>query len=131
MGSTQRIIGTIMSEYNGGMTTAEIAKRHDVSSSAVLRALRKRGNVRPPVSGILTAGAPRFDGKLAACRDMRPEIFFDGRQSAYAKTICSVCPIRDACAAYAIPIADLCGVWGGLTMDERKQVRNRWKVRAQ
>lgn len=129
MGSTRNILGTLVNEYNAGMSTSAIARRHKVSQSAVLRALRKQGNIRPPVSAVLTAGVPRFDTAQAACRRSRPAIFFEGRgNTLIAKSICALCPVRAECAAYAIPIADLWGIWGGLTMSERKTIRKRWEL---
>ena len=61
---------------------------------------------------------------LAACIG-KPEFFFDDMkrtQVSKAKKICSTCPVIDECLEYAIS-ADEFGVWGGKTMNERRQMR--------
>ena len=39
-----------------------------------------------------------------------------------AKTICSRCPVRQACLQYALTRGEDHGVWGGLTEGERREV---------
>lgn len=41
-----------------------------------------------------------------------------------AKALCAECPIRNLCADYALTHPDEEGVWGGLTTDERAQLRD-------
>lgn len=45
------------------------------------------------------------------------------RQVARAKTVCSGCPYRAACADYAVEHRINFGIWGGLTEEERRQLR--------
>lgn len=63
-----------------------------------------------------------------ACRAESPSLFFAPdhesphqrrlRESA-AKAICSKCPVRTACRAYAVQTGELYGIWGGTTERER------------
>lgn len=36
---------------------------------------------------------------------------------------CEACPVREACASYALAARERYGVWGGLTAEERRGVR--------
>lgn len=56
----------------------------------------------------------------AACRDTEPEIFFSETEpgAVRARTICSACPVRPQCLAFALA-ADAWGVWAGTTRDQR------------
>ncbi|MET9701012.1 WhiB family transcriptional regulator [Streptomyces sp. NPDC006529] len=68
----------------------------------------------------------------AACRDLGPNRFFhpagergeerEGRDEA-AKRVCAVCPVRSACLEHALRTHEPFGVWGGLTEDERRELR--------
>lgn len=62
-----------------------------------------------------------------ACQFVPTEVFFPSRGQAVepAKEVCGVCPVLAECREYALEIADLKGVWGGLTEVERKQLRRR------
>ena len=63
----------------------------------------------------------------AICRDEDPELFFPvgsygpaRAQLAAAKEVCSRCPVRASCLAWALAGDDLDGVWGGTSEDERR-----------
>lgn len=65
----------------------------------------------------------------ASCQDKDPSIF-DGetfRNILKAKKICNECPIRVACARWAIRTQDF-GVWGSLTPRERRRKAKGRKV---
>lgn len=49
------------------------------------------------------------------CHSADPEIFFNESPSyvALAKSLCTSCPMRDACLAGALSRKEPCGVWGG------------------
>jgi WhiB family transcriptional regulator, redox-sensing transcriptional regulator len=78
--------------------------------------------------------------ELAACRSVDPELFFPvsemgpaRRQVATAKAVCGECPVSQLCLDYALSTRQAHGVWGGLTVDERRAVsarRDRELVRA-
>lgn len=66
----------------------------------------------------------------AGCKSVNPELFFPlgssdapDWQIARAKRICSSCPVRNDCLAYAVDTAQKYGIWGGLTELERRRLR--------
>jgi WhiB family transcriptional regulator, redox-sensing transcriptional regulator len=71
--------------------------------------------------------------RRAACRGEEPELFFPVgsagpaalAQIAEAKKICARCPVRQACLVFAMATGQEYGIWGGLTEDERSQLRRR------
>lgn len=68
----------------------------------------------------------------AACRGVDPDIFYpvtdDEADAAAAKAVCARCPVREACAEYALAAREKLGVWGGLTeRDRRRILRHRRK----
>lgn len=71
---------------------------------------------------------PRWDD--AACRGLDPDIWFPpdvgwaaSTAAQRAKAICERCPLLRVCAEYAIPIAGIQGIWGGLSTRERERIR--------
>ncbi|WP_042368135.1 WhiB family transcriptional regulator [Streptacidiphilus neutrinimicus] len=70
----------------------------------------------------------------AACADVDTRLFFhpagergtmfEERERA-AKRICAACPVLAECREYALECAEEFGVWGGLTENERGEVRRR------
>lgn len=64
-----------------------------------------------------------FDAKgLARCADplVDPEWFFNEPEYELAKITCDQCPIKAACAEWAITNNELLGVYGGMAPEERK-----------
>jgi WhiB family redox-sensing transcriptional regulator len=39
-----------------------------------------------------------------------------------AKSVCAACPVRRACLDHALALDERYGVWGGLTVDERRTI---------
>ena len=66
----------------------------------------------------------------AACRGRPTALFFsdDAMDEARAKQVCELCPALGPCLEYALRNAPY-GIWGGLTADERRQLRQK-RVRA-
>jgi WhiB family transcriptional regulator, redox-sensing transcriptional regulator len=69
---------------------------------------------------------------LAACQSADPDLFFpiSGSgpalgQVAHAKAVCAGCRVRCDCLRYALAAGPLQGVWGGLTEEERRLLRQR------
>jgi WhiB family transcriptional regulator, redox-sensing transcriptional regulator len=69
---------------------------------------------------------------LAACQSSDPDLFFPisgsgpaRAQVDRAKAVCSGCPVRSDCLRYALAAGPLQGVWGGLTEEERRLLRQR------
>ena len=67
----------------------------------------------------------------AACKGADGALFFAGeperrasrsRREARAKAICHRCPVIDQCLAFALRVEEPCGIWGGLSEDERARV---------
>ena len=75
----------------------------------------------------------------AACRDVDPELFFPIGETGpallqieEARVVCLRCPVRRECLDWALEpgngVTD--GVWGGLSEEERRQLRRRGRVLA-
>jgi WhiB family transcriptional regulator, redox-sensing transcriptional regulator len=68
---------------------------------------------------------------ISACRDLPTGVFVSAdamgpREERAAKAVCSGCLVIDDCLAYAITHDVPFGVWGGLTMVERRPLRRSW-----
>jgi hypothetical protein len=71
------------------------------------------------------------------CRREDPNLFFpEGRgaplaiQTEQAKTVCNGCPVRAVCLEWAVETGQPTGVWGGLSVDERRDLmRERAELR--
>ena len=73
---------------------------------------------------------PRVWRNGAACRDTDPDLFFPVGQTgpaiahiANAKQVCTTCAVKRECLEYALMTNQDAGIWGGLTEDERRQIR--------
>jgi len=64
---------------------------------------------------------------FAACRDVDDDLFFPSREEGgrTAVRICSGCPVREQCLAWALEMRIGYGVWGGLTEGERRRLQRR------
>ena len=67
-----------------------------------------------------------------ACRHEDPDLFFPITSSgpalsqiAQAKEVCEHCEVRLNCLDYALETGQDCGIWGGMTEEERRQRRLR------
>jgi len=80
-------------------------------------------------SGIAALFPPRPSWQAeAACRDPHPVAnWFPPRGSRapleVAKAICTACPAREPCLAYALANPELVGIWAGTTAPERRTAR--------
>lgn len=66
--------------------------------------------------------------ELASCLDSDPEVFFPDTYPGVSdwdtpRKICARCPVREDCLQFAIRNKETAGMFGGLTVDERKQIR--------
>ncbi|MGW7065595.1 WhiB family transcriptional regulator [Streptomyces sp. NPDC054855] len=75
-----------------------------------------------------TLGAPWVE--RAACRGCDPDTFFpsgrspdDTESEAAAKRLCASCPVVADCLAEALAHEESAGIWGGLTVRERRELR--------
>jgi len=69
---------------------------------------------------------------LAACQSADPDLFFPisapgpaPAQVARAKAVCAGCPVQRDCLRYALAADPLQGVWGGMSEEERRLLRQR------
>ena len=53
-----------------------------------------------------------------------------GESAAAAKAVCGRCAVRTECLEYALQWDPLCGVWGGLSERERRQLKRRPVLRS-
>lgn len=110
------------------------AARHQALGLAQMAA-RNGAGARPAV---VTRARFVDDGddwrEMAACRDVEDKnlfypISYTGgpalSQVGDAKRICSGCPSRRACLAFAITSGDDHGILGGTTPEERKAIKRR------
>lgn len=60
-----------------------------------------------------------------SCTEVDPELFFieKGQSPRPAKAICAGCPVREECLEYAIAEEIQWGIWGGLTLLERRRAK--------
>lgn len=88
----------------------------------------------PPNRGVTDPPMWR-DG--AACRDTDPGLFFPVGQTgpaiehiAKAKAVCDTCSVQIDCLEFALMTNQDAGIWGGLTEDERRQIRRERRRQA-
>jgi transcription factor WhiB len=80
-------------------------------------------------AGFLELFAPPAWYSQAACRHVGPATFFpEGRASAEALALCAECPVRAECAEAGM--GERHGVWGGMTLRERRRAERRGALRA-
>lgn len=74
-----------------------------------------------------------------ACRQGDPELFFHeserGRtrqqKVASAKAICADCPVIQECLEHGVSAQEPYGIWGGLTVEERRsELRRRQRAQS-
>ena len=79
----------------------------------------------PELLGILTASRPAWHAD-AACRE-HPDVPFvpdRGDDIRPAKKVCAGCLVRTECLAWALDQDDVpAGIWGGLSVSERRRLR--------
>lgn len=68
----------------------------------------------------------------AACTEVAPDLFFADAtnlvDTKLAKKVCVECPVKDQCLQYALENRMEYGVWGGLTVLERRSLLRKVKV---
>jgi hypothetical protein len=86
------------------------------------------------VSTIATSGPPPVDSwPPRACKGVDPSVFFPGdgpgrmraQEERMAKAFCHRCLAKEDCAAYAVPIVDLAGVWAEMNANQRVKARKK------
>ena len=72
-------------------------------------------------------GQPNWYAK-AECRNYNPELWHsdEAEDISQAKKHCQACPVREECLALAYQNDEQFGIWGGLTVKERRrQIRRQ------
>ncbi len=61
----------------------------------------------------------------ALCAQTDPELFFPEKwgSAAPAMQVCAQCPVRAECLQWALAYDVRFGIWGGLTEDQRQEIR--------
>ncbi len=69
----------------------------------------------------------------AACRGTDLDVFYPerGQTAGPARQVCARCPVRQPCLDYALSNRITHGVWGGLTVRERRPLQSAWVQDAQ
>ena len=62
----------------------------------------------------------------AACRGMDTNLFFPerGEPTEAAKAVCEGCSVSHACFMFAIQSGEIFGIWGGMSGEQRRQIRS-------
>lgn len=61
----------------------------------------------------------------ALCTETNPDLFFPDKSGNPnpAKRVCAACPVRVECLTYALETSQQRGIWGGLTITERRRLQ--------
>jgi WhiB family redox-sensing transcriptional regulator len=81
----------------------------------------------------LAPGSPLDDWRHgSACSGVEPELFFPigtgpaaMRQTRLVQAVCAGCPVRVPCLRWALATSQEYGVWGGLSEDDRRNLKRR------
>ena len=59
------------------------------------------------------------------CAQTDPESFYPdkGKPADAARRVCRRCPVQDDCLTWALETNEQFGVWGGLTANQRREMR--------
>lgn len=66
-----------------------------------------------------------MDWMSAAICSTSPDAHYPerGESPAYARHLCHQCPVIAECLAYALAHDERFGVWGGMTAEERREIK--------
>ena len=66
--------------------------------------------------------------EIAACTDRADVDFFAVADAAVAraKAVCAGCSVAVDCLEFAVETNQPDGIWGGMTVNERRRVRRQW-----
>jgi len=116
---------------SGGMGTGSRSMRGGNVSQTIEQELQSL------IAMIDAPSEPTIWRSGAACRDTKPDLFFPVGQTgpaiehiANAKAVCNTCAVQVECLEYALMTNQDAGIWGGLTEDERRQIRRERRRKA-
>lgn len=79
---------------------------------------------------------PRADTRWqerAACIGLPSEVFFPENKRHVllgARRVCDACPVKSECLEHALAQNEWHGIWGGLSVDQRRELVRRRKTEA-
>lgn len=76
-----------------------------------------------PTPGLVAP--PSTDGGRPACAGRHDLDWDEGTDAAACRAVCRGCPVRAQCLAQAMENREPCGIWGGLTVQERIDLARR------
>lgn len=93
------------------------------STDGTSRSSEQRSELRTYLSSALLRWHEPWMAE-AICAQTDPEAFYPekGEATADAKRICQGCPVRQVCLEYAMEHKELFGVWGGLSVRDRRKL---------
>lgn len=79
-----------------------------------------------PVSWPFQGERPAWQDR-ALCAETDPDAFFPekGGSARAAKQVCAACEVRAACLEYALEHDEQWGLWGGLSLNERRALQRQ------
>ena len=112
------------------MTGVNVAADHDAEGVP-----RSGGTVNTSLHQLTVvplAGATKHWRDLAACRGEDTDLFYPGEHDPQleAKAFCRACPVQVECLEYALAENIQHGIWGGLAINARREIRKQ-RYRAQ
>jgi WhiB family transcriptional regulator, redox-sensing transcriptional regulator len=80
----------------------------------------------PEPRGTLDLRRPEWQER-ANCRGVGATMFVSGLNADYGalRAVCGSCAVQRECLEAALDDPDLCGLWGGTTEAERREIRRR------
>lgn len=75
--------------------------------------------------------AVQDSGEKPVCMEIDPDLWFSSewKDTNNAKKFCAICPLRKDCLTYALKANEQSGVWGGLTLTERRRLQAQGRSR--
>lgn len=81
----------------------------------------------------LALGSADYTWRIEAlCKDTDPELFFPIgstgqalQQISRAKIVCDECGVKRECLEFALDTNQDCGIWGGTSEEERRDIRRK------
>ena len=65
----------------------------------------------------------------ASCRGLNPRLFYPEEHELVdpeARRVCAACPVQRECLTHAMESGEKHGVWGGTSVNERRQIRKNY-----
>ena len=68
----------------------------------------------------------------ALCKEVGGDFWFPdkGQPVRQARRVCAACPVRAECLEYALEHSEAWGIWGGLSVEARRELRRARRAAA-